>query len=475
MRTVLPARSEPCAAIPRLATFVAGVPRAAHSAPAWRRAQLALLDTIGCALQGAGTDVGRMAQRSVAALGSGEAVVIGSKTHAAPAFAALANGTAAHAKDLDDYTLVANDHPSAVLVPAVLAAATGRPATMGDLIDAYLVGLEVIFRLGAAVNMGHYNLGWHTTSTLDSLGATAAVARLWQLDPAQCEAALALTVSMGSGMVSQFGTSAKPLHAGLSAKAGVVAATLAQNGATANPAVLDGPVSLASLMVPAGAANFDAALKGLGETWGIDSFGLGAKVYPSCGYTHRSVDAAIGLHHDLSITRAEDVAEAAVSLPDFHLAILPFTVPDTPEQALFSTAWCVATALVKGRNSLDDFTASALEDPALRALAGRISVTGRAPVRPTINLDPDDPDTVQVTLTSGETATRSRAIWTGAPGEDLSEAAFCAKFDACLHAAGADVAARAGHLKHLILDASQDTPVAAVLSALDERTAVPAG
>ena len=81
----------------------------------------------------------------------------------------LALGAAAHAYDLDDYTLIANDHPSAVLVPALISAASAQSNDYSgmDLLDAYLVGLEVIFCLGEAVNMDHYKLGWHTTSTLD--------------------------------------------------------------------------------------------------------------------------------------------------------------------------------------------------------------------------------------------------------------------------------------------------------------------
>ena len=467
MPTALPARTEPAGAILRLARFVAEHPVGAHPEAALTRARLAFLDTIGCAVQGATTETARRARDAVAAWGDGPAPVIGSNglCLAAP-WAAFANGTAAHARDLDDYTLVANDHASAVLVPAVIAAAVGRRCTLGDVLDAYLVGLEVIFRIGRAVNMGHYNLGWHTTSTIDGLGATAAVARLAGLDAEQTACALALAVSMGAGMNSQFGTSAKPLHAGLSAKNGVLAATLAGAGLTGNPAVLDGPVSFATLMVPPGSADFTTALDGLGESWGIVTDGLGAKVYPSCGYTHRSVDAAIALHAELAPADLEAIAKVEVSIPDFHLAILPYAAPRTPEEALFSTAWCVATALIKGRNRLEDFEADALADPAVRALCDRVTVTGRRTRRPEINVDPEEPDTVEVTLPDGRVLCRNCERWTGMPGADLTQAQFVEKFHACLAAAGPGSAEDYATLPASLLDDEADTPIDILLATL---------
>ena len=105
--------------------------------------------------------------------------------------------------------------------------------------------------------------------------------------------------------------------------------------------------------------NHRTALAKLGDPWGIEEHGLGAKVYPSCGYTHRSVDAAIALRETLGIRSADEVEGASASLPDFHLAVLPFGVPASRDEALFSTAYCVATALATGGNRISDFTPEA--------------------------------------------------------------------------------------------------------------------
>ena len=428
----------PETAIDRLARFITTVERERHPAAAVERAKQAFLDTIGCMVLGRESVATRSAVAAASDWGQGPAPVYGTAVTLPPPWAAMANGASAHAFDLDDYTLQANDHASAVLVPAVLAASyrLGEDVPGLNLLDAFLVGLEVIFRLGEAVNMGHYKLGWHTTSTLDSFGATAAVCRLWGLDAAATAAALSLTTSLGSGYVSQFGTAAKPLHAGFSAKTGLVAASLGRSGATAYGGALDGEVSFRTLLVPPGEARFEEALAKLGDPWGTEEFGLGAKIYPSCGYTHRSIDCAIELNQKLGIHSADEVACATASLPDFHLAILPFGVPNDRTEALFSTAYCVALALVTGDNRIADFSDEAVKRQDILALADRVAVEARAPRRPEINLDPHDPDKLDVVMRDGRRASAAVGIWSGAPGRALDPAQFESKFRECLSLSG---------------------------------------
>ncbi len=394
-------------------------------------AKRAFLDTIGCMLLGAGAPVTQTVIEAAKGWGNGNAPVYGTNTRLPVPWAALANGASAHAYDLDDYTYIANDHPSAVLVPALLAAATTlpkEPVAGETLLDAYLVGLEIIHRVGETVNMEHYNLGWHTTSTIGSLGAAAAVARLIGLDAQQTAMAMALTPSMNAGYNSQFGTMGKPLHAGLSAKSGIVTTSLARAGATGYLGALDGKVSFATLLVPGKDIDFGPALAKLGNPWASSEYGLGAKLYPSCGYTHRAIDAALDVHNALGIESAEQVDTVTVSVPDFHLAILPFGVPKDPTEALFSIPYCAAVALATGGCRTADFVPEALERKDIMDLAGRIEVSPRIVKRPELNFDDDDPDTVDVRLSSGKSASATCGTPTGAPGKLLSDAELGEKF-----------------------------------------------
>src|SRR5690606_3313783 len=109
--------------------------------------------------------------------------------------------------------------------------------------------LQILGRVGQGVNPVHRNRGWHATATVGAIGAAAACARLLALDAVRAGHALSIATSMAGGFMSQFGTMMKPVHAGLAAKAGVMAASLARNGMKAGTETLDGPTGMNRLMV----------------------------------------------------------------------------------------------------------------------------------------------------------------------------------------------------------------------------------
>src|SRR5690606_34612779 len=143
------------------------------------------------------------------------------------------------AHDIDDTNPSMRGHPSCPVVPAIFALAAQFGSTGQELITAYIAGVEIATKLGRAVNMTHYNKGWHTTLTLGALGAAAACAKLLQLNAEKTATALAIAGSRAGGMVANFGTMTKPIHAGFAAESGVTAALLANAGTTANPNALE--------------------------------------------------------------------------------------------------------------------------------------------------------------------------------------------------------------------------------------------
>jgi 2-methylcitrate dehydratase PrpD len=180
-----------------------------HSASAFsplarRRAIDAIADTIGCIVAGVDDFSTRAMRRAVGAQisASGESPVIGGG-RAPAAIAALANGTAAHALDYDDNFHPAISHASAVLVPALLAAASSMNINGRALVDAYLVGLEAQAAIGIGVNPSHYTVGWHSTSTCGAIGTAAGVSRLIGLDAATMARAMSMAVSLASGIKGQ--------------------------------------------------------------------------------------------------------------------------------------------------------------------------------------------------------------------------------------------------------------------------------
>ncbi len=188
----------------------------------------AMQDCVGVALAGARQPAGTIqADWARQSRGTGKATVWGNDFTTSPHDAALVNGTAAHALDYDDVTWGLIGHPSVSLVPAAFALGEALGASGREVLHAYVVGFEVMAKLGRTTQPRHsLDGGWHATGTIGAFGATAACCKLLGLDAEKTGHALGTVYSMTSGNVSNFGTMCKPLHAGLAARNGVEAAPL---------------------------------------------------------------------------------------------------------------------------------------------------------------------------------------------------------------------------------------------------------
>ena len=123
-----------------------------------------------------------------------------------------------------------------------------------------------------------------------------------------------------------------------------------------------------------------------------------------------------------------EIAAIRVGLVEAHRAILPFDAARTPSEAMFSVPHTVALALVRGAVIPADFTDAAIADPTTRALAAKVTVETRVARRSKVNVDPDDPDLVEITLTDGSTLATAVAVPRGAPANPLSPDEVLAKF-----------------------------------------------
>lgn len=385
-----------------------------------------LIDTLGVALRGAAEPVVARTLAAVLPWGSGPARAIGHAGALPAPSAALVNGAAAHALDFDDNFDPAKAHASAVLVPTILAVIDEVGGSGADLIDAYAAGLQIMGRIGDGVNPAHRRRGWHGTATIGTFGAAAAAARLMRLDAAQCTHALSLASSRAGGFISQFGTMAKPLHAGLAAQTGVIAASLARAGIEASDGVLEGPTGLTGLMV---SADFDARREGakgfvvadIGSPPMLLSPGLRPKRFPNCGSAHRSMDALLIL---LDRHPASSIRHIRVHAPWTHLRNLMFAAPETPDEAKFSLEHALAVLLADGAAGMESFEAAAVARADVRALYPLIE---RLPF-------PDDdsrPTRVEIDLLDGSTDAEEVLFAVGSPQRPFSEAEVWAKFTLC--------------------------------------------
>ena len=118
--------------------------------------------------------------------------------------AALVNGAAAHVLDYDDVTL--DGHPSAVLVPAIIAQGESIGASGSELLTAYVAGYEVWAELLVREPVPLHQKGWHPSAVRGTVAAAAACAKLRRLNAEKCQTALAIAASMAGGLVANFGS-----------------------------------------------------------------------------------------------------------------------------------------------------------------------------------------------------------------------------------------------------------------------------
>jgi 2-methylcitrate dehydratase PrpD len=426
--------SQTVAATARLGDFVSdGAPTAAGRA----RAAVAVLDTVGVTLAGAAEPASVVVRQLVAAEGGDACGLFGTPARASMSGAALANGTAAHALDYDDMCFVSLAHPSAPLVPAVLAAAESERIAGRAVLDAYVVGFEIEARLGSLMNPRHYQRGWHCTSTLGTIGAAAAVSRLLGVDARTAGHALAIAASEASGLKENFGTMVKPLHAGLAARNGVLAALLARRGMTASDLALDGPQGFLHAMDSESNTLADA-IADLGTRWEILDTGITVKLYPSCAGTHPSLDAILDLRRREGFT-AGDIERIDIDVDSIVPTILIYHRPATGLEGKFSLPFCAAAAVVHGQVGIDTFEPAGLTNPDVMSLMPRVAMR----VDPSLDCGglPLTQARVRVQLRDGRVLAQEARGARGYPDLPASAAELDAKFMACARRALPEAAA----------------------------------
>ena len=342
-----------------LAERALSISSCALTVPMIEAAKVAISDTIGVTLLGATSDTALIARGTVSTTSDDTgASILATHYRANPIDTAFANGVAGHALDYDDFTEILGGHPSVPLLPAIMATAEVEQSSGLDLILAYVVGVEIETRIARGVHFHHYEKGWHPTSTLGIFGATAGCARLMHLDAPTTAQAIAIAASNASGIKANFGTMTKPLHIGQCARNGVLAATLAARGFTANPRAFEAPQGF--LNVYNGPGNYSIAA--MLDRWFapalVEEPGISLKQFPCCGSIHPAISAALQLHHrhDLHATQIQDIEILT------HPRRLPHTNNPDPHTALeskFSIQYCVARALIDGAVTLAHFENSA--------------------------------------------------------------------------------------------------------------------
>ena len=396
------------------------VPELAHE-----RTRLAFTDTLGVMLAGSQEKVAQIACEMVKQEGSAPAAtVVGQSFRASPQLAALANGVAAHAMDYDFSYIMGQ--PMVPIIPALLPLAEQAGATPAELTAAYMVGFEVASRMARANTTQSRAGGWHAVGTIGTTAAAVACARLMKLPAAAVIDAVGISASLASGLSSNFGTMTKPLHAGVAARNGMMAAMLAQRGFTASAVALEGTNGYFHAFARGLDVTF-APFHDLGRTFDIVERSFRPKLYPCGGLGHTAIDATLELR-DTLLPRLGDIEGITASITRYAAARIGPKYPVSVENAKFSMPYVAAYSLIHGAPMLAAFTEKAIDDAEVRRAARLVSIA----------IDPEfaeifeeSPSRIIVRFRDGSKIERLRYYASGTPQFPLTPAQIETKFMDC--------------------------------------------
>ena len=364
----------------RIARFVVETEFQKIPSEAIKMAKTALLDCLGVALAGSKESSARIcAEIARQEHAKEESSVIGQGFKSSAMQAAFANGTAAHALDFDhSFTLMGQ--PTAPIIPAIISLGESLGSSGRRCLEAYVAGFETITKLVMSLRQRSED-GWHPPSSFGSFGAGVACAKLQGLNHSQVETTLGTAASMASGLVCNFGTMSKPLHVGLGARNGVVAAKLAQSGFTANKQAIEARLGFYEVFYP-GAEPDNRPLEELGTVYELINSGIRIKPNPCGGLTHPAIDGVLEFKTKNGIT-AEMVESIDVGVARHTFERIVFRVPQNGLQGKFSMPYLLARAIIDGRLFLDAFTDSAVRDENVLRLAERVQMRLDPDLQPT--------------------------------------------------------------------------------------------
>lgn len=452
----------------QLAHFAVSLHGTELPSPLWTKSVHHIADSIGLAFASHHFPFSAPGLAGIAAAGAhGEATVIGSSLRLSARDAAMANGYLMHGLDFDDTHPASIVHPTVACLPTALALAETLNVSWGELIAAYVAGMETCIRLGQSVSGGFHHAGFHATGLLSHFSAAVVAGKLLGLSPDGLVAAQGMAASTASGVqvFLEDGAWTKRLHPGWGAMAGITAAQMVRHGFAAPRRPYEGRFGFfeTHMQTHLSEVAFDSIAEGLGQRWAMLDTAI--KPYPVCHFIHGCAEAALQLHSLVGKDPLSRIARIICELPKPTLPIVAEpavakAVPRSDYEAKFSAPFVVATCLLKGRFGLAELEDASLVDPDVLALTPRITCVEER--------DSPFPEyfsgAVTLELSSGETLSRRVPVNLGSGERALTREDIVTKFQGT---AGVVLSpARAARVLDVILSATPATPVRQIAKVL---------
>ncbi|SDB50691.1 2-methylcitrate dehydratase PrpD [Pseudomonas sp. NFACC23-1] len=332
--------------------------------PVRHEAKRALVNYFAVCMAGAGDpDIDKAAAVFERFSAANQASVIGRTLRTDMLNAASLNAMSANVYDYDDTHIPTIIHPSAPIAATLFALAETQQITGEQLLLAFILGVEVACRLGVAISPGHYQRGWHITSTCGVFGAAAAAAKLLGLDSQRVGWALGNASAQSSGLVETLGSMSKSLGVGNAARNGLLSALLAKEGFSGPEQPIEGERGF--LRVMGDNPDFTGVINSLGQRWEL--LANTYKPYPCGVVLNPVIEACIALYHDRDWS-IDDLSRIEVT---GHPLLRERT--DRPDirsgrESQVSAQHAVAVTLTTGKAGLPQFSDAAVSDLEVRSL-----------------------------------------------------------------------------------------------------------
>jgi 2-methylcitrate dehydratase PrpD len=343
------------------------------------------------------------------------AAVLGTQVRASPDYAALHNGFAAHIYDYDDFSII--NHPTAPVAPAAFAVAESLGGSGQEVIRAYLLAGEVMYRIGRQCLPFTSDQGWHTTGVFGVLGASVAAGLSNRLPGEEVAAALGIAASEASGLRGNFGSPVKPFHCGMAARTGIWCAELAKAGLRPSTGIIEGLDGFFQLF---GGLAPNTATYSSSQTWSILDPGFNFKRYACCSSMGPALDTLLESDEIAGLNPADIVAVDVGQSPWSYKELI-YHSPSSAAETKFSMEYAVAAALTFRRASLEIFNDEAfLINPAIGPLMERVRTRVDDELA-TRDFTADAPVKIDITLKDGRSIHLGRNFAKGNVRDPLTE------------------------------------------------------
>jgi len=358
----------------QLAQYIVDTKREDIPAEVMHQAKRSLMNYFAVALAGCRTAPVEIALATLAPFSGGrQATLVGRNERIDVLSAAFLNAASANVYDFCDTHTRTVIHPTAPVVPPLLALAELRRVSGPDLLFGTVIANEVEVRVGLAVSPKHYSMGWHITSTCGVLGAAAGVGKLIGLDAEHILWALGSAATQSSGLCECLGTASKSASVGNAARNGLLSALLAEKGFDGPPEPLAGVQGLYNAMgVP---PDLSFLTEGWGETWQI--LETAYKPYP-CGFVINPVlDCVLDWRRD---HQGVEVTKVVVRGNPLLADRTDRPVVTSGRLSQVSVQHAVAAALTRGKAGPEEFSDGCVADADVAALRGKVEVVRDASI-----------------------------------------------------------------------------------------------